>query len=101
MGEAAGGSAVSAKARRSNPTLRCWHEAQHAAALSRCSPNQPAVVTTLEDAQAALRRLAGVLREAGIGHAGLHDLLLMYASVQVRSFQRGCLNVSTTCGLEA
>lgn len=46
------------------------------------------VVTTLEDAQAALRKLAAVLRAAGVGHAGLHDLLLMYASVQVR--QRGC-----------
>lgn len=43
-----------------------------------------AVVTTLEDAQAALRKLAAVLRAAGAGHAGLHDLLLMYASVQVR-----------------
>lgn len=40
------------------------------------------VVTTLEDAQAALRKLAAVLRAAGAGHAGLHDLLLMYASVQ-------------------
>lgn len=69
--------------------------------LSRCSPNQLAVVTTLEDAQAALRRLAGVLREAGIGHAGLHDLLLMYASVQVRRFRPRCLGVSTTCWLEA
>ena len=45
-------------------------------------------MTTLEDAQAALRKLAAVLRAAGVGHAGLHDLLLMYASVQVR--QRGC-----------
>lgn len=47
-------------------------------------PTTLAVVTTLEDAQAALRKLAAVLRAAGAGHAGLHDLLLMYASVQVR-----------------
>ncbi len=49
------------------------------------------VVTTLEDAQAALRKLAAVLRAAGVGHAGLHDLLLMYASVQVR---RRCYGTS-------
>ena len=41
-----------------------------------------AVVTTLADAQAGLRRLAGLLRAAGPGHAGLHDVLLLYASVR-------------------
>lgn len=46
------------------------------------SPLHLTVVTTLADAQAALRRLAAVLRAAGVGHAGLHDLLLLYASVQ-------------------
>lgn len=39
-------------------------------------------VTTLASAQAGLRRLASLLRAAGVGHAGLHDLLLMYASVE-------------------
>lgn len=39
-------------------------------------------MTTLADAQAGLRRLAGLLRAAGVGHAGLHDVLLLYACVQ-------------------
>ena len=45
-------------------------------------PAPCADVATLADAQAALRRLAGVLRDAGLGHAGLHDALLLYASVR-------------------
>ncbi|KAL4458700.1 hypothetical protein ABPG75_013565 [Micractinium tetrahymenae] len=39
-------------------------------------------VSSLADAQQGLRRMAALLRAAGVGHAALHDLLLLYASVQ-------------------
>ncbi|KAI3436022.1 hypothetical protein D9Q98_002079 [Chlorella vulgaris] len=39
-------------------------------------------VKTLAQAQAALRRMAALLRGCGAGHAGLHDVLLLYASVR-------------------
>lgn len=52
-------------------TLLCGH------------PGPPAAeASSLADARHGLRRMAALLRAAGVGHAALHDLLVLYASVQ-------------------
>jgi hypothetical protein len=61
-------------------------------------------VKTLAQAQAALRRMAALLRGCGAGHAGLHDVLLLYASVRhwvgqedYVAFSAKLANVRTDC----